>query len=144
SVIVGRIGVGFLLDRLFAPRVVFFLFLGPVAAFLILRAGSSETAFFFAALAFGLAQGAEIDIIAYLTSRYFPKEAYGATYGLLFSAFTVGAANGPLMLGLLYDRNGDYAFALLLLAAIASTAALLTFLLPRFEVQHAVSPGIDH
>ncbi|MEM9288810.1 MAG: MFS transporter [Pseudomonadota bacterium] len=144
SVIVGRIGVGFLLDRLFAPRVVFFLFLGPVAAFLILRAGSSEAAFFFAALAFGLAQGAEIDIIAYLSSRYFPKEAYGATYGLLFSAFTVGAANGPLMLGLLYDRDGDYAFALLLLAAIASTAALLTFLLPRFEVQHAVSPGIDH
>ncbi|MEO0410788.1 MAG: MFS transporter [Pseudomonadota bacterium] len=133
SVIVGRIGVGFLLDRLFAPRVVFFLFLGPIIAFLVLRHGSGEAAFLFAALAFGLAQGAEIDIIAYLVSRYFPREAFGLTYGALFSAFTVGAANGPLLLGVLYDRNGDYSQALLVLAIIASFAAASTFLMPRYD-----------
>lgn len=132
SVIVGRLTVGLLLDRLFAPRVVFVLYLAPVAAFLVLRSATGEEALLFAALAFGVSQGAEIDIIAFLVSRYFPKEAYGVTYGALFSAFTIGAANGPLMLGLLHDRNGNYDTALLLLALVAGTAAASTFLLPRY------------
>lgn len=133
SVIAGRLAVGFLLDRLFAPRVVFVLYLAPVAAFLILRYATGDAAFLFAALAFGLSQGAEIDIIAYLVSRYFPREEFGRTYAVLFAAFTVGAANGPLMLGVLYDRDGNYDFALLLLAIIAGLAAASTFLLPRYK-----------
>lgn len=132
SVIIGRLAVGYVLDRVFAPRVVFVLYLAPVAAFLVLREASSDAAFLGAALAFGLAQGAEIDIIAFLVSRYFPRAAFGVTYSVLFSAFTVGAANGPLLLGILYDRNGDYTAALTLLATIAAVAASSTFLLPRY------------
>lgn len=133
SVIAGRLAVGFLLDRLFAPRVVFVLYLAPVAAFLTLYNGTGDGVFLFAALAFGLSQGAEIDIIAYLVSRYFPRDEFGRTYAVLFAAFTVGAANGPLMLGVLYDRDGNYDFALLVLAVIAGLAAASTFLLPRYK-----------
>lgn len=140
SVIVGRVGIGFLVDRIFAPRVIFCLYLAPITALIVLLNASAEFSFFFAGMAFGLSLGAEVDVIAYMVSRYFPREKFGLLYGVMFGAFTVGAANGPLLLGVMFDRDGSYDSALAILAVVAGFTALLTFLMPRFERPDVAEP----
>ena len=134
SVIVGRITIGFFVDRVFAPRVIFVFYMAPIAAFLILRYFSSDASYIFAAMAFGLALGAEVDVIAYMVSRYFGWQKFGLLYGIMFAGFTAGAANGPLLLGVFYENTGNYNMALMILALIAVITALSTFLLPQFPV----------
>ena len=76
----GRIGVGLLLDRFSATLV-------TVATLLLAASGALLLYIFglgFAPLAvmlIGLAAGAEVDLIAYLCSRYFGVRSYGAIYG---------------------------------------------------------------
>jgi len=133
SVIVGRITIGYLVDYIFAPRVIFAFYLAPIMAFLVLCYSSGDGVYVVAAIAFGLSLGAEIDVIAYMVSRYFLPAQFGKVYGLMFAAFTIGTANGPLLMGVLYDRDGNYINALLVSAIIATLAAISTFFLPRFK-----------
>jgi len=135
SAIIGRVSIGYMVDHLFAPRVIFVFFAITIAGFLILGAGDSNVIYAFAAIAFGLSIGAEMDVLSYMVSRYFSPEQFGKVFGLMFSAFMLGSANGPLMIGILYDRDGDYGNALLIMAIIATLAALSTFLLPKFKTE---------
>ena len=56
----------------------------------------------------GLGMGAEVDLIAYLQSRYFGLRAFGQIYGYLFAVFTVGTGLGPFLMGAAYDATGSY------------------------------------
>jgi MFS family permease len=88
----------------------------------------------------GLALGAELDIIAYLTSRYFGLRAFGAIYSLLVAAFAVAGALGPLAMGAGFDSTGSYRGTLIpfLLAALIA-AVLMSRLGPyRFLPQQPV------
>jgi len=128
-----------MVDYLFAPRVIFVFFVATIFGFLILRVGNSHLAYMFAAVAFGLSLGAEMDVLSYMVSRYFPAVQFGKVFGLMFSAFMLGSANGPLMLGKFFDRYQDYNLALLTMAIIATVAALSTFLLPRFKTNEELA-----
>ena len=134
SVVVGRIALGWLVDRFFAPRVIFCFFLAPCVAFFLLQSDGGQIYYVLSAIGIGLALGAEVDVLAYLTSRYFGMQHFGVLYGGLFSAFTIGAANGPLLLAILYEQRSDYDLALQLLSFAALLVCGLTFLLPRFPL----------
>jgi uncharacterized membrane protein len=41
----------------------------------------------------GLAAGAELDLLAYLTGKYFGPAHYPAIFGLIIAFFTVGAGH---------------------------------------------------
>jgi MFS family permease len=100
SGMVGRILVGFIIDRIFAPYV------GGV---------------FFLMAAAGLAAGAEIDMMGFLTSRYFGLSALGKIYGLLLALFTLAAGLGPYLIGLSFTSTKAYGLGF-------GTAAGLIFL----------------
>jgi hypothetical protein len=95
STLVDRPFVGLLLDRVFAPQVATAFFLAPVAGLPLLASGSGLSPAIGAAL-LGLALGAEIDLIAFLTTRYLGQRAFGEIYGYLFMAFILGASVGGL------------------------------------------------
>jgi len=79
----------------------------------------------------GLGLGAEVDFIAYLTSRYFGLRAFGKVYSSIFAAFTFSGALGPMMMGVCFERTGSYGGAVLVfLAASLIAAALMTRLGP--------------
>jgi MFS family permease len=139
AVLLGRVGTGYLLDRLFAPRVAVAIFAAAALGFVLLLLGTIPLAFAGAFLA-GLALGAELDIIAYLTSRYFGLRAFGAIYSSLVAAFALAGALGPLVMGAGFDRTGSYRGPLIafLFAALVA-AALMTRLGPyRFRAQQPV------
>ena len=132
AVMVSRVVIGYLIDRIFAPRVALAVFLLSAAGMAVLSTGNAAGFAIPAALLLGLSMGAEIDLLAYLAGRYFGLKSFAVIYGLLFSAFLAGTALGPWAYGAAYDADGSYAAMLLVGAGCCALAALITGFLPRW------------
>ncbi len=142
GLIVGRILAGFLMDYFFAPYVAAFFLLGLLAGIIILATGTSSGLVFIAAICVGLATGSEISEIAYICSRYFGPRAFGLIYGLMFSAFQLGSMIGAPLMGIYYDRTGNYIGALWSIAAIVIIGTILITLLGPYPENLPSQRGI--
>jgi MFS family permease len=111
AVLLARVGVGYLLDRLFAPLLAAACFATAALGIGLLWLGSTPLAFT-GAFFVGLGLGAEVDLIPYLSARYFGLRAFGKIYSMVFAAFALAGALGPLILGAVFDRTGSYNAAL--------------------------------
>lgn len=122
--IIGRLGTGFLLDRLSAHRVGAVACLFPVlASGLLLLHGDHPLGQSVAAIMIGLALGAEVDVVAYLASRHFGLRSFGALYGALVMALGLGTAFGPLAAGAMFDHYGGYTEFLVMSVVLMLTSA---------------------
>ena len=108
ALLIGRVGSGYLLDRFFAPRVAICLFGAAACGIALLRMGAASGLVLLAVFLIGLGMGAEVDIIAYLVSRYFGLRAFGEVYGYAFASYVLAGALGPWLMGLGFDRSGSY------------------------------------
>jgi len=106
--VLGRVAVGYLLDRFFAPYVAIGFFCGFALGIFLLWSGAVGGLVFVAAVLVGLGLGAEFDLMAYMVSRYFGLRAFGEIYSYAFAAFTLGAVIGPLLMGVSFDSTGSY------------------------------------
>lgn len=132
SAIVGRILIGFLLDRFQARRIAITAFLLPAATSLILlAAGGSVPLALLSAVLLGLGMGAEMDIATYLAARYFGLNSFGGIFGIIIAFFAVGAGLGPLLGNIVYDRTGSYMPLLLAVIPVSIASAALLAALPR-------------
>jgi MFS family permease len=131
GVILGRVLIGWAVDRIFAPYIACLVFLATACGCVLLNLGGAQAAPV-AAFLVGFALGAEIDLIAYLTARYFGLRNYGFIYGLAYSLFSVGAAAGPVIMGRMFDSNGNYRIALWTMTACLVFGAAATITLPQF------------
>jgi cyanate permease len=73
----------------------------------------------------GLGLGSEVDIIAFLMSRYFGLRSLGRTVGFAFGAFVLAGGIGPLVMGFSFDRSGSYRVPLAGFFAATLVAAAL-------------------
>jgi predicted MFS family arabinose efflux permease len=120
SIIVGRVFAGYLLDRFFGPYVGIAFFVLPIPAIVLLNTTTAPFVPFVCAAFVGLATGAEIDIIAYLTRRYFGERSYGQFYGYFLAIFFASTGLGPFLMGASFQGLATY-----LVAEIGFVAALL-------------------
>lgn len=119
AVIASRLAVGYLMDRLFAPRVAIVIcIIGATGGIALLMGGSPYASV--TAIALGLALGAELDLMGFLVARYFGMAEFGRIYGWLYGAFIFASGLGPLWVGAVRDATGSYSVAL-----ATSTAGLL-------------------
>jgi MFS family permease len=125
STMAGRLLSGYLVDRIFAPFVAAFFFLLPCLGIYLLDSTISPVV---GIISLGLASGTEIDMIGFLTSRYFGMKRFGQLYGYLFASFVVGSAVGPSMMGLAFERLHSYEPALWMFCAfmLVASGAILT------------------
>ena len=133
AAIVGRGGLGFILDRVHASYVLATVALMAVAAYLLLCFAGGSLADTIAAVFVGMVVGAEVDFISFLVRRYFSEVLYGRLYGIAFGLFVVGSGSGPLLLGACFDRFGSYRPGLLLFSALGLLVAALAFMLPAYS-----------
>jgi len=125
ALLLGRVFSGYLLDRFFGPHVAIFLFGGVACGILLLWTAAGGRLTLLAAFLVGLGMGAEADIIAYLTSRYFGLRSFGEIYGYMFAAYTFAGALGPALMAFGFDHSGSYRAPLLLFLMATLTATLL-------------------
>lgn len=126
--IVGRLGTGMLLDKFPGHWVGATAFMLPIITALLLLIDAANPLYqMIAAAALGLTVGAEVDVIAFLASKHFGLRNFGALYGALVAALTLGTAFGPLSAGAVFDRYGSYTpflFAIIALMALSAFALL--------------------
>jgi MFS family permease len=127
GVIGARIVIGWVLDHIYAPAVALGVFVIAAAGCLLLAYGDITLAIVAAAL-IGVAIGGEIDLIAYLVSRYFPPQRFASVYGWQYGIFTLGASLSPLTIDAFRSDDGGYAIALTgaAIAVIVGGLPLLT------------------
>src|SRR5712691_1927801 len=140
STMAGRLLSGYLVDKIFAPFVAASFFLLPCLGIYLLDSTTSPVA---GIISLGLASGTEIDMIGFLTSRYFGMKRFGQLYGYLFASFVVGSAIGPYMMGLAFERLHSYEPALWTFGAfmLLATGAILSLGPYRYPAEEMTPVG---
>jgi MFS family permease len=132
SSLLGRIGVGWLLDRFFGARVAFVVCLISAGGIFLLARASNFSAGCLAAALIGIGAGGEAAITPYLLTRYFGLRSFSTLYGLTWTFYAAAGAVGPVILGRAFDSTGSYADSLVILAAALFLAATMNLLLPTY------------
>ena len=124
--IAGKLGFGWLYDKLSVKGVMLCYFLMSVAVLLMFPISilSALVAFI---ITRGLAHGGSIVDIPVLSKHCFGPKVLGKTIGILTACVTIGFAIGPPLVGYMYDTQGSYRNAFIMLA-VASIAAGLSLL----------------
>jgi cyanate permease len=125
AMLFGRTGSGYFLDRFFAPRVCAVLFGQSALAVALLASGASGPLGILAGFMVGLSFGGEVEVIAFLVSRYFGLRSFGLAYGVGFSSFVLAGAAGTYFMGAGFDRTHSYTAPLIFFFFLMIVAAFL-------------------
>jgi MFS family permease len=128
AVMLGRLASGYLLDRLFAPRVAILFYSATALGIAILCVGTSGPLALAASFLVGLGMGAEVESMGYMISRYFGLHAFGTAYGHAFGAFMLAGSAAVFLMGAGYDRFHSYTVPL---AVLCGTMVIALVLLSR-------------
>ena len=127
--ILGRVGTGYLSDRVSVRYITITLFLLQTVGLVLLAATSSMVWLF--AILFGLSLGGMAALEPLLVGRYFGLASFGKIIGSFWAVTTVGWAAGPTITGYIFDITGSYTPALLaFIITSLLAAALMLFLHP--------------
>lgn len=149
SSLVGRLAVGWVLDRFFGARVACVVYLITAVGILLLARADTLLMGCISAGLIGVGAGGEADITPYLLTRYFGLRAFSTLYGITWTFYAIAGAIGPVILGRAFDSTGSYTSLLTLLAFAVVLAGGLMLSLPRYSVasgqgnsEHK-NPGLD-
>jgi MFS family permease len=128
-----RVAVGFIIDHVFAPRLMTIVSIGGAVA-CVLYAVNPDLGYVSAILV-GFLLGAEFDVLAFLIKRYYGNAAYGRVYGVVFGVFYLGSAVGIWGLPKLRELSADLSYdnALYAAAAILVASAILMAFMPKYR-----------
>jgi len=126
GLLIGRGSAGYLMDQYFAPRVAAVLFAAVAIGLALLALGHDIPSALVGALLVGLGAGSEVDIIAFLISRYFGLRSFGTISGWIWAVYGVSGGLGAYLMGLGFDKTGSYVAPL---SGFVCASALATFLI---------------
>jgi len=137
SIIIGRVVVGFLIDRLWAPGVAAFCLVLPAVGAMLFHGeqtlGAARAASFF----IGFAAGAELDLMAFLVARYFGLRHYAKIYAVLYAGLAVCSGTAPMLFAFVYDLTASYDIGFLVATGLFLVAASLVLSLGRYPQAYA-------
>jgi len=126
AAMLGRIGLGFVIDRLDQRRISAASFASQAIGLgLILTFPASPGVLYVASCLFGLSVGNVIPLPSLIIQREFAARSFGLVVGLSAGIGQVTFAFGPALLGLIRDLAGDYAPALIVCIALELVAAAM-------------------
>ena len=135
GILSGRVIVGLLFDKFWAPGVAAPVLAMPVIACYFLIGSDTPTYLVFVAgYLMGFAAGAESDMIAYMASRYFGMRNYGKIYGFLFLPFGIFSSLSATMYGTVRDTTGNYDLVLTWAMGLFAFGGLILLVLGRYPV----------
>lgn len=131
SVLVGRIGIGWLFDQFDARLVATIFTIASALGCLMLMSGMPFGAIVAAVILIGFLQGMETDVIGYFVGRHFNRDQFGTVFGLLFTTSLLGTGLGIVGFGTLYDASLSYDMPLALAAGLLLIAIAGYLSVPR-------------
>lgn len=144
GILAGRVIVGLLFDRYWAPGVAFpALLLPALACWLLMGTSATLGVVMLGGFLLGFAAGAESDVIAFLAARYFGMAHYGKIYGALYMPFGIGSAISPILYGRVRDVTGSYDPMLMAAMAMFAIGGALLLTLGRYPDAQAPAPAAE-
>jgi MFS family permease len=133
-VVIGRLASGYALDRM-APHLVAIIALGLPALGYIALASSFDARWILAGSIglVGLAQGAETDVGAFLTSRRFDLGHFSFVFSMLMTSMGLASALGALLLSYTLYLTDSYNIFLYVAAGMTLSGALFFYLTGRHD-----------
>jgi cyanate permease len=126
AAMLGRIGLGLIIDRLDQRRVSAASFASQAIGLgLIVMFPANPEVLYAACCLFGLSVGNVITLPSLIIQREFAARSFGLMVGLSAGIGQVTFAFGPALLGLIRDLAGDYAPALVVCIALELAAAAI-------------------
>jgi OFA family oxalate/formate antiporter-like MFS transporter len=149
AIVLGRLVVGYLVDRFWAPAVAAVSLCLPVVGCLILVGNPAFLMACFAALLIGFAAGAELDLMSFLAARYFGVKHYAKIYAVLYAVLAICSGAAPVAFATVFDRTANYDISFYVASVAFAIGALILLSLgpyprreqraPLAEPAHAVS-----
>jgi MFS family permease len=126
---IGRLGIGFVSDKIGAKRdaALCCVLLAVSFVLLILKV---PALMWMAAVLFGIGFGGSVTLIPALMAERVRLERLGAATGVGTMGAFIGAAIGPWLGGLIFDASGSYLWALVLAAGGSLAAFIVALRLP--------------
>ncbi len=132
GVLVGRVGAGWLLDRVPTRPLAIVAFLLPLIELACLWQGQDSLPLILIGIAvLGLTGGAESDVLVYMTSRLFDPRVFALLYSICMAVFACFAGLGPVLASAVFDATGGYDLYLLLCMPMVLVAAGLIVAVPK-------------
>ncbi len=128
----GRIISGWMLDRYQTPKVAIVLILLAFIGVGLVALGTSVPVVVAGAAFLGLGLGAELQVAAYFSGRFFGMKNFGSLYSFIFGAFIIGNAVGGLTMGWIRDHFGSYNYGVAGAEISFLVSCLCFFLLPQY------------
>lgn len=142
GILVGRLLIGALLDRFWAPAVAFpALLLPALGAWLLSGADTPLPLLTLAGFLLGFAAGTESDVVAFFAARYFGMAHYGRIYGALYMPFGIFSAVSPVLYGFVRDSTGSYEAMLTVAMGLFAVGGASLLLLGRYPKLAPASTG---
>ncbi len=140
SSIAGRLLVGVLVDKI-GGRKAFLVCVVPLSLSLLSLVFISNPKFLFGfALFYGFAHGGLFTLVSPLVAEYFGMKAHGVIFGTILFFGTIGGASMPIVTGMIFDAQGSYTVAFIVLALMAVAGMLLAWTLsPPAELRQMQS-----
>ncbi len=147
SSIAGRLLIGGLADR-FSKKAVMAVTYFLVAATipLLLAVGPSNQFFLYAfAILFGFGMGADYMLIPLMAAEQFGVNSLARAMAIILPVNTIGQTWFPYFVSILYQKLGNYTYAMGAVLAVAMIGAISILILPRNsrldETLHLQKPG---
>ncbi|NPC55905.1 MFS transporter [Caenimonas soli] len=138
SLIVGRVGTGWLLDHVKVPVLMAVLCIVAAAALALYALGLPYNTAAACAILAGLLIGAEYDVLAFSVARYFGRQSFGAIYAVLLASMQISGAAAVAAVGYMRSSSGGYSSSL---AALAASLMLASFLFARLGPYRSMVTG---
>ena len=98
---------------------------------ILLWIGVTDRSALLAAFLLGLGMGAEVDLMAFMMSRYFGMRSLGAAFGYAFGSYALAGALGAWVMGMGFDLGHSYSVPLgTFFIAVLAAAGLMSNLGP--------------
>jgi MFS family permease len=138
--VVGRVGLGAIIDRLDQRMTSAAAFLSQAAALAAMTFTTEPWVLYAACAVFGFSVGNLITFPALIVQREFPAASFGTLIALVTATTQLTYAFGPGLLGLVRDATGSYAAALYVCVGFDLAAAAFVLVRPR-ELHSALPPA---
>ncbi len=132
SIIVGRVVVGYLCDRYWAPGIACVCLLMPTVGTLIFYGDQSFVMAAIASFTIGFAAGAELDLMAFLAAKYFGLKHYAKIYSVLYATLAVCSGTAPMAFASVYDITGSYDTGFVAATILFLAASMMVLALGRY------------
>ncbi len=131
--IIGRLGIGFISDRI-GSRLAITACLSLITVALIWLLFVGEIWMFYVfAVVFGLAYGGFVSLLTVVAAELFGLKSLGTMLGGLFFVGLIGGAIGAPLSGSIFDITGSYRIAFLICVVICTVAVILSLVLLRYK-----------